>query len=148
MDFALGAGTAFADLDPITDGLGVLLRRSSGTAGWRTNASGTVWSFLDKSAGPVATGIRKAKLVDRNAKLPGGVSVKLSGRDGSYAVGPFDVPLHVTAVLGAGAGRCVERSHARVSRGTRDRLREAAAPVQGSAWRRFCFSVRRSSAPR
>jgi hypothetical protein len=129
MEAVLGTGVTFGDLDPVADGVGLALRRDSGapvlalvvpggafdgTVGWRANASGTAWSFLDKTPGPVATGVRKARLLDRSSKVPGGMSVKISGRDGDYAVGAFDVPLHVTLVLGDGAGRCAERDHDRV----------------------------------
>ncbi|HET9062964.1 MAG TPA: hypothetical protein VFO62_06720 [Candidatus Binatia bacterium] len=128
MEAALGLGVTFGDLDPVAHGIGLVLRRGSGasvlalaipggvfdgTVGWRANASGTVWSFLDKTSGPVATGVRKARILDRSSQAPGGVSVKISGRDGDYPVGAFDVPLHVTLVLGNGAGRCAERDHDR-----------------------------------
>jgi len=129
MEAVLGPGVIFGDLDPVVDGIGLALRRGSGapvlalavaggafdgTVGWRANASATAWSFVDKTAGPVATGVRKARIVDRSSQVPGGVSVKISGRDADYPVGAFDVPLHVTLLLGDGAGRCAERDHDRV----------------------------------
>ena len=128
MEAVLGPGVAFGDLDPVVDGVELALHRDSGapvlaltvpsgvfdgTRGWRSNASGTAWSFVDKTAGPTASGVRAAKIIDRSSGSPGAVSLKLMGRDGDYPVAAFDVPLRVTVALGTGAGSCSERIYDR-----------------------------------
>jgi hypothetical protein len=84
-----------------------------GTVGWRATRA-ELYGRSSTRPRPGRDRVRKARILDRGSQFPGGVSVKISGRDGDYAVGAFDVPLHVTLVLGNGAGRCAERDHDRV----------------------------------
>src|SRR5262245_787137 len=107
----------FAELDPIATGghlvvsaadgtprLDVTLAPGayggSGTAGWKVNRAGTVWSFADTSATP-AGGIRKLKLRDRGSVLPRLISVTMSGARGTYPVAAGDEPVEARLELGA-----------------------------------------------
>lgn len=122
-EFTLGAGIAFADLDPSADGLSVLVRRFDGrplvsltlpagafdgTRGWAASKSGTSWRYKDKGAPAAANGVDSVSLKDRSSKTPGRVAIKLRGREGDYDVGPTDVPLKVAIVAGNAASACAE----------------------------------------
>lgn len=114
---ALPPGVTFAMLDPLARGARIQLHAASGeglvdvsavagaypggrTRGWRTNASGSTWTFVDRSVAP-RNGLTKVQLVDRSRGAPGGnVKLLVSGKDGNYPVTGGDEPLQVTIVLG------------------------------------------------
>lgn len=130
--FALPAGRSFGDLDPQAHGARLVIRSGlgddvldvtlpggaytgRGTRGWKTNANGTIWQYVDQTGAPLS-GITGLKATDRSKGQPGGlVAVTASGKSGTYAVGPSDVPLSVTVLLGdqdaASAGLCGESSY-------------------------------------
>ncbi len=128
--FRLGSGVPFEDLDLALDDLRLSLRRATsgtpvmelvvpagafdGVRGWKTNTAHTAWSYVDKGTTPLATGIRKARLLDASSMGLGMVLLKLSGRDGDYPVNVTDVPLHSTVAIGDGAGRCGEQVYDRI----------------------------------
>jgi DNA-binding beta-propeller fold protein YncE len=112
---------SFADLDPLADGLRVIVEAAGGTprvdvtlpggayagrgtAGWKLNGSGTRWSFVDRTGAP-ANGIDKVKITDRSKRLPSLVALAVSGRNGTYPVVAGDEPVAVRLVLDA-TGRC------------------------------------------
>jgi hypothetical protein len=127
-NFALPAGTTFADLDPRTRGARVVVASDAGTVrvdqtlpggaypggkarGWKTNAKGTQWQYVDRTASPLA-GITGLKILDQSKAAPRHVRVIVTGKNGTYPVVAGDPPLGATVVLGnqsdAVAGACGE----------------------------------------
>jgi hypothetical protein len=90
-----------APLDPLADGIGLLLADSLGTVldttlpggayngitGWKVNALGTRWTWVDNS-GAAPGGIYKAIIQDRSRRTPGFVKFLFRGRAGSYVALP------------------------------------------------------------
>jgi len=114
--------SAFVVLDPLSQGAFVRVENAKGqrvveaalpsgafagsnSAGWKTNASGSKWVYVDRRADS-PSGIIKAVFKDRSAKAPGRVSVTVKGRGAAYKV---DEPLPYKTIVrfgnaGAGAG--------------------------------------------
>lgn len=126
--FTLAGGTTFGDLEPLADGVTVVVRSFDGrplltlalpagafdgTRGWRTTKPGNKWRYADKAAAPSANGVSKAELKDLSSKDPGRVGFKLLGADGDYPIGTGDVPLRVAVVAGSPMSACGERDYAR-----------------------------------
>jgi DNA-binding beta-propeller fold protein YncE len=108
----------FADLDPLTTAVRVLVERAdgspavdvtlpttafggSGTAGW--TASGTPvrrWTFSDRTGTP-PNGVKRVVIADRSKRVPNLVSVSVTGRDGTYPLSAGDEPPVVSVFLGA-----------------------------------------------
>jgi len=126
--FALPGSTSFANLDPSAGGMRVVMRSASGvlsfdtsvvpglfagkgTAGWKLNASGNTWKFIDKTGSP-ANGLVKAVIKDLDRKSPNRVKVIVKGRNGVYPFVSGDEPPRISVGLGgaaaAAAGECTE----------------------------------------
>jgi hypothetical protein len=107
----------FAELDPIATGGHLVVTAAdgtprldvtlppgafggAGTAGWKVNRAGTVWSFADTNAAP-AGGIKKIKLRDRGSVLPRLISVTVSGTKGTYPVTAGDEPVEARLEIGS-----------------------------------------------
>jgi len=128
-EIQMAAGTTFADLDPLVEGMrlsltstggtlltdqaipGGLFPGSRGTRGWRGNSSNTVWRFVDKTFEPVA-GLKKIIVRDRGRRTPGMVQIVVSASDGTFPVGDADAPVKASLALGGEVasqfGRCGE----------------------------------------
>ncbi len=126
--FTLPGSTNFANLDPPTNGMRVVVRDAGGglsfdssimpgffagkgTAGWKLNSSGTTWKFSDKTGAP-ANGLIRAVIKDQGKKSANRVAVIVKGKNGSYPFASGDEPPQVSIVLGAAAaaaaGECTE----------------------------------------
>jgi hypothetical protein len=85
------------------------LRIDTSGAGWRSNNSGTRWSYKD-SAGIQTPGLQSVRVAHKINIGLGVFSVSLSGKYGDFHVEPSDLPLRFDIVLGgaaeAGAGQC------------------------------------------
>jgi hypothetical protein len=126
--FHLGPPTSFADLDPVSDGIRLVLSGPAGmaadlvlppgtyggrgTAGW--SASGGArpkWTFTD-ATGPGGKIVRRATIVDRTrpTDILTAVDVMVQANVGSFPIEPDDLPLAVDVILGdataATAGAC------------------------------------------
>lgn len=135
--FDLAAGHAFAEVNPQAAGARLLLRNAaggveldvtlpgglyagSGTRGWKRNASGTTWTYLDKTTdGTLASahgGIFQLQILDRGKRVPREVMIKAKGKGGTYPIAAADSPIEAIVVLGgpaAGqAGLCGESDYA------------------------------------
>jgi len=113
-DDQLHAKTSFTrppaapSLDPVANGLEVLLGGADGPVavatlapgaydpatrvGWKRNGAGTTWTYLNQATPPA--GVYKATVKDRSVKMPGLVQVVVVGRAGTYSV-PGTVTLQV-----------------------------------------------------
>ncbi len=119
---------AFADFDPASDGARARIESSlggevldvtlppgayagSGTAGWRSNGTGTLWRFIDHTGG-APNGVSKIIVRDAGGESPGLVKVTLKGAGGIYPVSERYVPLKAIFTLGdqaaSEAGQCGE----------------------------------------
>jgi hypothetical protein len=129
-NFVLPGGATFADLDPRTRGARLVLLAQSGavrldrtlpagaftsgpTRGWKSNAKGTLWQYIDRTPAPLS-GITGVKILDKSNAAPGQVRVIVNGKKGTYPVVAGDEPLEAIVVLGnqsdATAGLCGESS--------------------------------------
>jgi hypothetical protein len=127
-NFVLPPGTTFADLDPSARGARLVVTSDAGTVrldqvlpagafpggksrGWKANAKGTQWQYVDRTATPLA-GITGVKILDKSKAAPGHVRVIVTGKSATYPVVAGDEPLRATVVLGnqadAVAGSCGE----------------------------------------
>lgn len=140
--FELPASTLFGDLDPLANGARVLVVSAAGqvridaslpggafggrgTRGWKSNGSGSRWTYVDRTAAPIA-GIGSVKLGDRGSS----VLVSVRGKRGIYPIEPGDEPVQMTIVLGdqaaAARGECGESAFTAADcgfNGAGDRLR-------------------------
>ncbi|MCW5892536.1 MAG: hypothetical protein KIT14_18640 [bacterium] len=114
-------------VDPVTKGIRVLLVDAQGDtpldatipggaynvatrAGWTRNAAGTSWTY--RNAGtvvPLENGINKITL--KKQKTPGLYKFGVTGKNGSYPVGPADAPVRGILVIDppvATTGQCGE----------------------------------------
>ena len=67
--------------------------------GWSANGSGTTFSYRNSSRTiPAIEGIYRV-IVKQSAGAPGLVRFSVSGKGGSYAVAPADLPLTATFIL-------------------------------------------------
>jgi len=123
-EFGLGDDTDFSNLDPIANGVRVLLDTEAGetavdivipggaydgVAGWKVNGSATTYKFIDKTKPPIYDGINKVQIQDRSNKVPKRIKVKVKGKDGTYPVVSGDEPVKGTVVVGdAALGECTE----------------------------------------
>ena len=128
----LPAQSAFADLDPLTDGARVVVRSQPsgtvlldaaipagasggrGTAGWRALGGGKAWTFSDKRS-TAPDGVTRMTISDRSAvDGAGAVRIKLQAGGGTYPLPSSDTALDVAVVLGDAAaaidGHCGARS--------------------------------------
>jgi hypothetical protein len=131
--FALPPGHTFAEIDPLNDGVRVVLLAQDGTSrldaavpggaydkvtkrGWKRSGNGKTWRFVDKSAAP-AGGIASLVVNDKNnAKTPRGVKIAVKGAKSTYPVIGADSPVQAIVTLGGAAaaeqGLCGESAYA------------------------------------
>ncbi|MBY0278353.1 hypothetical protein K2Z84_23740 [Candidatus Binatia bacterium] len=130
--FSLAPGHTFAEVDPIGEGVRVLLLNDAGTSrldaaipggayntttkvGWKVSGNGKTWRYIDKSASP-AGGIFSVVINNKStASTPRGVKVTVKGRKGTYPVVGSDVPVQAIVTLGdataAENGLCGESAY-------------------------------------
>jgi cysteine-rich repeat protein len=85
-----------------------------GVRGWKSNASGTSFIYVDQGDPPAVAGISKVRVSDRSAKAPGLVAVQVKGAGATYPLGPADVPLGLVVRMGSPlSGRCGEIAYTR-----------------------------------
>jgi hypothetical protein len=125
--FPLPSGKTFGDVAPLLKGAHVLVEGASGgigadvtlppgdyagrgTRGWTANASGSTWTYRDRTGTPL-NGITKLSIQDLGS---GNVRVKVTGKHGTYDLVAADMPLHVVVDLGdatdAAVGLCGQSS--------------------------------------
>jgi len=112
-------------LDPAAVGVGVVVEDAAGTrvvdvqvpggafdpatkVGWKASRSGRSWTFVDRSDAPRA-GITRIAIRDLSSKQPGLVQFRVTGKRGSYALDPAEVPLSGLLILDpptAETGQC------------------------------------------
>lgn len=90
-EFLLPAESDFQLIDPLTNGILVLLFAEDGTIlvetvipggeGWKTNSKQTKYNFTDKTRPAVNNGLTKVSIQDRSKKTPGQVKISLKGKD-------------------------------------------------------------------
>jgi photosystem II stability/assembly factor-like uncharacterized protein len=99
-------------LNPLANGVRVLIEDTAGTAldvtiprgtGWTANGSGTKWTYRNNSATPPG-GIDKMVIQDKSAVTPGLVKFTVNGKAGSYAVAAADLPVTARIFLDALSG--------------------------------------------
>jgi ELWxxDGT repeat protein len=104
-------GLTLADVNPLVEGLSLILNDAAGTllgvtlpagafdpdtrTGWKVNLPGTRWTYTNRSATPPG-GIFKARVLDKSTLGPGLVKVVLKGKDGDY---PATAAAAVSVVL-------------------------------------------------
>jgi N-acetylneuraminic acid mutarotase len=118
--FTLPGSASFETLAPGTDGARILVASMTGAIridvalpggeAWARSGSGKAWKYADGTGS--AGGIEKMQIRDRGGKSPNRVQVKLKGVGGDYTIGPSDMAIKVTVILGdaqaAAAGACGE----------------------------------------
>jgi 6-phosphogluconolactonase (cycloisomerase 2 family) len=99
----------FSALDPIADGMSVQLADADGgtvadvtlpggafpggaAAGWKSNARGTSWTWVDRTSSPVG-GVKRVVVKDLGKKAPGLVKMTLAARNGSFPIDPAKLPV-------------------------------------------------------
>lgn len=115
--FNLSPAVSFGNLDPSLRGGRVVVRNAAGVAvidaslppglyagrgtrGWKVDARGSAWHYLDRTGSPLA-GIIDVKAKDRSRGVAGGsVKVSIKGKAGTYAVSLGDTPVQAILVLG------------------------------------------------
>jgi hypothetical protein len=84
-------------------------RPSFQAPGWRTNSTGTRWTYEDRN-GTRTPGIRRVAVVHKTSIAIGLYEVAIYGREGSFHIDPNELPLRLDIVLGgetqAAAGQC------------------------------------------
>lgn len=119
----LPSGLTLGDVDPLAEGLTLLLNDSGGTVmavtlpagafdtgtqtGWKVNAAGNKWKYINRSASPPG-GIFSARFLDKSTVGPGLVRVVFKGKDATY---PATTSLSVSVVLPDG-GDCAATAFA------------------------------------
>jgi hypothetical protein len=116
--FVLPGG--FASLQPQTDGMRVRIESRGlgqvaqlsidpGSPGWTQDAKGWKYSYNGPTLG---NGMRDVVLMDRSAKAPNLVKIKLKAAGGLYAMGSSYIPMRAIITFGdtaaADAGLCAE----------------------------------------
>lgn len=130
--FALPPGRSFAELDPLNDGVRVVLVAEDGSTrldatvpggafskvtktGWKLSGNGKNWTYVDKTANP-ANGINQVVINNKDvAKTPRRVKVTVKGKKGTYPVVAADSPVQAVVTLGdataAAEGLCGESAY-------------------------------------
>ena len=125
--FVLPPGRSFGDLRPDLRGARIVIETAAGERpldvlvprglyglatkrGWKRSAR--AWTFVDRSGAP-ADGVTKLSITDRaSSTAPRSVKVVISGKGGTYAVPPAQLPVQIRIALGdqddAAAGLCGE----------------------------------------
>ena len=103
-------------IDPLLHGVRLLVTDANGAAildaaipagaydpltraGWTVNTRGTTFTYRNAGGAiPLLEGIFKV-VVKKSARTPGAIQFAVSGKDGSYAVTPAQLPLAATVVL-------------------------------------------------
>jgi hypothetical protein len=130
--FALPPGRSFAEIDPVNEGVRVVLLADDGTTrvdavvpggaystvtkkGWKLSGNGKTWTFVDKGASP-ANGISQVVINDKNTtKTPRRVKITVKGKKSTYPVVTADSPIQAVVTLGdaaaAAQGLCGESAY-------------------------------------
>jgi len=116
-------------LDPVATGVGIAIEDAAGgrvldvavpggafdpvtRTGWKVDAKGGRFTYVDESASPQA-GIGRVAIEDRSHEVPGLVEFRVKGRRGTYPVDPALLPLTALLVLDpptAETGQCAAAS--------------------------------------
>lgn len=84
-------------------------RPSRDAPGWRVNSANTRWTYEDRN-GTRTPGLRRVTVVHKATISRGLYDVAVYGREGSFHIEPFELPLRLDIVLGgpaqAAAGQC------------------------------------------
>lgn len=118
-EFLLPVGSEFSTIDPLTNGILVILFSADGeiivetvvpgVEGWSQNGKATQYTFRDKMRPAANNGIRKVVIKDRSNKEPNRVSVKVVSTDATVPVFVDSPPLQAVVVLGdESIGECGE----------------------------------------
>lgn len=123
-ELVLPTGVVFADIDPMTTPLVLVVRVKDGSTriaqsfpltqseggksvGWKLARGGESWKFADSV--DATNGFRRAQIKDRDKKDPGHVRVDIQGRRGDYPLAPGDEPLTALVIVGdPDAGLCAQ----------------------------------------
>lgn len=115
--FTLPPGKVFADLDPLNDGILLVIVAQDNfprvdmtvppgafdkatKVGWKLSGNGKNWTFVDRDKVP-ATGINQVVINDRQtSKAPRRVKVTVRGKRSTFLVVEGDVPIKATVTLG------------------------------------------------
>lgn len=125
-------------IDPLTNGVGIVIADEAGTrvvettiaggaydpqtkVGWRVSSSGKRWRYINKSSTPPG-GITAVTIKDLSNRQPGLIDFRIQGKRGNYAAAPqaaaltgtliLDPPTAETGQCGAGSAACTEHGGA------------------------------------
>ena len=108
-------------LDPLTNGVRLLIDGAAGTVldvtvpggtGWTVNKSGTKSTYQNKSSMPPGE-IYKVVIHDKSSATPGLVKFAVLGKAGSSAVAPADLPVTARMIIAPTGGQCGDAHFAR-----------------------------------
>lgn len=83
---------------------GGALQNSAGK-GWKVNAGGTTWTYVDKTSAPVS-GLFKVVVQDKSHTKPGLVLVKAQGKGGAYPIPSAKLPVRVVIAIDLPSAEC------------------------------------------
>jgi hypothetical protein len=131
--FTLPTGRSFSEVDPVNDGVRVVITADDGTTrldatvpggayntatktGWKLSGNGKTWTYVNRTATPL-DGISQVVINDKNTtRTPRRVKVTIKGKKGTYPVVAADSPIQATVTLGdataAAQGLCGESAYA------------------------------------
>lgn len=122
----LPTGTAFADLDPMAEGLRMVLTNAvgqgltddavpgvafpgvRGSRGWRQTNAGKGWRYRDRTSAPIA-GIAKIVIKDVSRKYPDNLQILVNARKGIFPVVTSDMPIKASITLGGSVSALLDR---------------------------------------
>ena len=130
--FTLPPARSFGEIDPLNDGVRVVVLADDGSTrldavvpggaystvtkiGWRLSGNGKTWTYVNRTATP-ANGISQVVINDKNTtKTPRRVKVTVKGKKGTYPVVTADSPVQAVVTLGdataAAQGLCGESAY-------------------------------------
>jgi YVTN family beta-propeller protein len=118
---ARGEATLGTPLDPTATGIRLRVSDADGhtlfegvlggPAGWRSNRTGTRWTFKSPPGTPT-DGVSRVSLRDRSSRAPGLIAFKVTGIATPPQPAGVPLPLSFRFGLGAGADRCAPASFA------------------------------------
>lgn len=130
--FALPPGRTFGELDPLNEGVRVVLLADDGTervdvmvaggayntttkVGWKLSGNGKTWTYVDKTTTP-ANGISQVVINNKDTtRTPRRVKITVKGKKGTFPVVTADSPVQAIVTLGdataAANGLCGESAY-------------------------------------